>query len=178
VTAGEACGVCATFTPVGGGCKAPQECTPGSTCVGDKCTAFGDVDATCASHAECFGDLACLAAGFGSKCAPALGLGDSCEPAQGGCAPYTGCGPSKTCEALAQAKLGNACGALTGGFTFCGYPGACEVTDPTTNTGTCVPLVDLDGKCSFDGPYQSECQFPGRCILGSCTLASLDACSP
>jgi hypothetical protein len=169
----EPCGTCATAAPLDAPCAVTADCQPNLTCANGVCVVPRDAGEPCSSSPECFVDLACVE----GACTPRQPAGAPCDLGVQDCALEHVCTPNYTCEPLAIAPLGAACGVTAeGGLTLCERGTACEVTDPTVPKGACVEWRTEGQQCNFDGPVSSHCAPPARCVLGVCYVKDASVC--
>jgi len=176
---GKFCGTCADRVPKDGSCivTRPASCEPTTTCLSGKCRPFGELGDACDGINLCHVDLTCTA----GKCAARLPAGAACDTSKGAteCAINHWCNTvSAKCEPWAQAKLGQPCGISSslGTLSACEYGAACKVTDTAAFTGVCVARAKLGEACSFQGPFESQCEVPNVCKDGVCTQLRWDTC--
>jgi hypothetical protein len=175
---GKSCGTCRDRIAQGAVCNAAKytACISGTTCAAAKCVAFGEVGADCLTSDSCHTDLACLS----GKCAPRLSVGDVCDPARGS----SECGVTQKCNAKTMrcelwtlAKDGQPCGDVdSGGFALCERGLACKVVDTATGAATCAPRAKIGEACSFNGPLETQCEWPSVCVNKSCTRLAWNSC--
>ena len=178
---GEACGTCVDRVAPPSACNGskPGECASGSTCVKGRCVEYASLGDVCDDvDTFCHFDLACIS----GKCAARLADGDSCDPAasSGQCAINHLCNTmTSKCEPWRMTgKAGEACGldAASGGFVLCVHGSKCKITNTSTYVGTCVVAAKPGDACTFNGPYESQCEYPAACIGGVCALRRFGAC--
>ena len=160
------CGKCTERAAKGASCFSthPNSCEPGSECLGGKCVAFGETDATCDDVTPCHADLACVA----GKCAARLADGTACDPYKYQCVVNHWCNSvTSQCEPYGTSKLGGKCGLTAGGgIAGCDATSRCNITNKTAYTGTCMALA-LDGAaCTFVG----QCEYPESCLSSVCKI--------
>ncbi len=175
-------------------------CQPGASAVGDSCaqadcpsTLYCDEDGdVCAERdaagapckqGSCVLGQQCVMPDETSDtgtCQPYAAQGAPCNDqgiGQAGCNVLAGlfCNPtSNTCEPIATAALGEACGFIDGALTFCGGGSACGDMDQMTFAGTCVARVAAGESCS-DG-FQNTCEVGLECTDGVCTAEVFPVC--
>lgn len=149
--AGLACGACQAPIAAGGGCRTAIDCPNGTTCSGYACVEVSGVGGPCDATRACAGYLLCE----NGTCQASPAQGAACDPA---CSSRLGltCDPtSQTCESIALAADGEACGLSVA----CDAHGACI-------QGTCRQAVPSGRPCdALAGPH---CQTPAECVDGWC----------
>jgi hypothetical protein len=161
-------------TPVGGACMVDPKtmadnCVAGSNCKDSKCTARGDVGASCADRYDCKYDLLCT----NSKCVARGAVGQACDT--------DSCDTGLFCvnaKCSARGAVGDACTASScGGGLFCinakcsakGAEGdACQgfscASGLTCLGNKCVQRLDVGATCT-DG---YNCKNGLFCFEGKC----------
>ncbi len=172
------CGVCAPRAAASGACTVDGGCAVGLVCAAQKCVAPGAMTAPCSAAAPCRADLYCSA--ISNTCATPLSLGASCGGDKDACDFRQGvmCNVLKpaamaTCETIAAAKGGGACGIVNGTLTVCVAFNGCQGATLASPAGVC-PNTAADGAMCTDNVH---CLPPANCVGGLCRLPSSDACT-
>jgi hypothetical protein len=163
----EGCGVCAPRVPAGGGCAAdPNACAPGTGCAMDTCVAFAAEGASCAGGEPCDIFTGCVngACSFGSGPGTPCDGANPCDVWNQG----TFCSAAGTCDPIAFASNGAACGDVMGVYTACSAGAKCNMSS------VCVPLAEDGAACG--GPSEIGCYEPHRCVGGTCRLPDAATC--
>lgn len=192
------CGTCEATVALGAACDATSFCAPGGLCVGGTCIAYASVDVggacqlnddckdglecskqkcvpqarnggTCNGIGDCPDDLRCI----GGTCSPPIADGASCATAADGCALGSACPyNTKICTHAAIVSPGARCGLSP--LAACAI-GACDLTDPVNDQGTC-PTVIPDGAACIAGDPTKTCDLFSTCVGGVCTPPVGSAC--
>jgi hypothetical protein len=164
---GTSCGSCASPLASGAACDDSyllgSPCGVGSTCVGGKCVALGDIGAACdPASAPCFSDLGCV----DGLCGLPKQAEQPCTLLAGECDLYSSglaCHPLlKKCTAFDFVGVGEQCGVTPTGGSVCTL-GNCY---PSLMNGTCMAQA-ADGD-SCDTTVGPDCQFHAQCVNGKC----------
>ena len=164
VVSGTDMSFCATGEE-GQACDRNSDCDKGFYCNGGLsnstasgiCTAAKPAGSTCLSEEECQGELGCVGnfSGASGTCRDIRATGAACDTVGAG---YTGCWGHQYCDGpsgmlgmcRAAPDLGQACGAVQGMATFCGFFGSCEA-------GNCKAPGNVGEACMTSGTTADGC---------------------
>jgi len=174
--AANACGVCATRSPVAGACASPADCEQkGLTCVGGSCVPLAVFGAECDESHPCQPLLYCSPSGM---CVARLGVGGTCNPNvnEDACDLIVSltCNLDSACVEATIAPIGAACGrSATGSVTVCEASGTC-LTPGGSTQGTCQAAAAEGAACNpTTGP---NCMPPAACLSQVCTILDPTTC--
>jgi hypothetical protein len=167
------CGTCAPRQAAAGACTVNEGCTLGLVCANSKCVSPSPLGGACDDNTPCQGGHLYCNAG---ACATRLGAGSPCASNADACdfAAGVGCnvfGANPTCQTVAAAQGGQACGIVNGTLTICQLVNECAGATLTA-PGACV-APSQDGTACSDG---HNCLPPASCVAGFCRLPSAGSC--
>jgi len=187
------CGSCQTPPAKGASCTELDTCGPDLACYKGTCIAYGaTVGASCSGTQPCGSGLACVLTGdsgagtcqtAGSM--PNAGCDVPATPASCNgdlglyCVTKAGAANLHTCQPVATATAGGACGRVDGVETICTAASSCLKAD---GGSVCVARAADNAACnSVTGP---QCMAPARCIgtpidggaTGTCILPGSYSC--
>ena len=199
-TKNASCGLCAD-EPLDGAVCAASGCAPGQEC---KAESNGDLlchtrrpvgDTTCTSDLPCQAFSTCVgasatdAAKTGVCTAASSALGAACGGSNPGCDGNLGLvclGPNgaKTCQQIAYASAGSACGTLVDGARAECISADCFTTTGPASTSdtTAVCIARAADGAACDTQQGPICLAPARCVTspgatsGTCTVPSAALC--
>lgn len=183
IATGSLCGTCANLPAVGDSC-ATSGCGPTLECVASTMTCQMPLAAngSCSKSAPCGGGLSCVGATgtANGTCMPeGTTAGAACDVARKtapGCSASAGLtcdSGSKMCVTQPLVAAGQPCGVTGTTFTGC-LAGATCFFAAGSNMGTCMAPAADGGAC--DTTLGPDCEFPARCISGTCQLPGSMTC--
>lgn len=167
------CGTCAPRQAASGTCSVNGGCQQGLVCTAGKCVSPSAVGGPCDANTPCRGGHLYCNAG---TCAMRLGAGNSCAGNAEACDFRSGVAcnilsAAPTCQVVAAAQGGQACGIVNGTLTICQLDNDCPGAT-LTQPGACVAPSQDGTACS----PRHNCLPPASCVGGICRLPSTAAC--
>jgi hypothetical protein len=179
VPSNQICGVCATLSEAGGACTVDGDCDHGLACANKQCAAYVTAGGTCDASHPCLPSSVCK----GGTCATPDPAGASCTPTgPDTCDNLHGVfcnSQTSTCQTIAFANAGGACGFVSSTLTLCQGGGTnviaeCKGVGVGSLTGTCQATAADGASCNTTtGPF---CVPPSVCVNGTCALDDASSC--
>jgi hypothetical protein len=175
-TAENICGQCFTYRKVGEKCGvsgSTEQCEPWLSCGDDgKCRARSKLGEPCDDLIEfrCESPLVCVS----KTCVKPVGEGEDCTSLFE--CDYSGKGllcddATKKCKKVVPAKVGEACGVISGNYVFCESTAFCPNTGGSSDT--CQIKKNLGESCSEN---TDQCLIGLFCREGTCTKLDKTSC--
>jgi hypothetical protein len=172
IAANQVCGVCAALVAANASCAQSSDCQKGLTCSKGTCVSAVAQSATCmAGGPPCQTGLACV----GGTCQQTVGTaGQTCDVTAQNCDVTKGlyCVTSGTCQKVAIAAAGQACGVVSGTYTLCQGGAPCTVAMGST-MGSCATNAANGATCGSNG---QGCMAGATCVNNLCTLPNASSC--